>query len=223
MTDKKKNKRICYIPGILTLAILPIFFILQVFNYTERTKGYVIPITIIPDKSDNSFNSGYGIPKAPADRKYLLFDFKEDKVIDSLKLLFIENILRGMERGRDTTFGVKMVFNNSLKYRTVIGAINTCLKSNINTFFIKSDTLISYHRQFSINEDTLSKFPKQDYSKFPCFLCNDIIIINPEQHQTFHDKIVENKRMIIISTLYLLWFIIIACLNIKKLIKINNW
>ncbi len=222
MTDRKKHKRLYYIPGILTLALLPIYFTTQINNYLDSRKQYAIEVLRLND-TVNSFNIWPELPKTPAVRKYLIFEIEENSRIDSLKFLLIENILCGIEKSKDTTIGVKILFNDSLKYRTVIEAINTCLKSNINTFLIHSDTLISYHRAYTYYDDTLSKYPTFNYVKFPLLLSNDIIFIEPETHMTFYDRIIQNKKIIKISSLYLLWFLIIAYLNIKKLIKINEW
>jgi len=221
MTDRKKHKRLYYIPGILTLALLPIYFTSQINNYLDSRKQYAISVLKIND-TFNSFHLGHESPKTPDVRKYLIFDIKEDNRIDSLKFLLIENILSGIEKSKDTTIGVKILFNDSLKYRTVIEAINTCLKSDINTFLIHSDTLISYHRTYTYYDDTLSKYPQFNFAKFS-FLSNDIVLIEPETHTTFYDRIIQNKKTIKISSLYLLWFLIIAYLNIRKLNKINEW
>jgi len=220
MTVRKEHKGLYYIPGILTLAILPIFFTAQIANYIERTKEYIITITV-PFADKNEDNSRFDIPGAPAERQYLIIEFTEDKKADSLKLILIENILRGIEISHDTTYGIKMLFNEKLKYRTLIGAINACLKSKINTYFIQSDTLVTYHRLFTSKEDTTSFFPSPDYSKI---ILIDFLDINiPEQPQSIRDVIVENKRILIISTIYMVWFIIIAYLNIRKLVKTNEW
>ena len=119
MTDRKKHKRLYYIPGILTLVLLPIFFLTQINNYLTRTREYCIPSLKIND-TDSLFRLSSNLPKTPAERKYLLFDIKEDSRIDSFKFLLVENILSGIEKSKDTTIGVKILFNDSLKYRTVI-------------------------------------------------------------------------------------------------------
>jgi hypothetical protein len=217
MNSRKKHTKIWYVPGILSLAIMPILFTMQINNYIDGRKEYAIPISYNPD--GNGFNLRYGIPKMPGTRDYLIFEFRQEQQKDSVNLKLIENTLREVEQSKDTTLGVKMLFNNALKYRSVVDAINACLKSQINTFLMQSDTLISYHRVFTSNDDTLSKVPSPDLSKLHCGLFDCVRINTPETKQSFFDWMLDNRRIIIIVALYFIWYVIIGLLNINKLIK----
>jgi hypothetical protein len=221
LNQRKPLKRLYYIPGILSLVMMPVFFFMQINKYLDDRKEYAIPV-YYHNNSDTT-QQYWQTSKIPANRKYFLFELEQNKKKDSLKLLMIQNLLKGIEQSKDTTYGVKIIFPDNVKYGTIIQAMDACLKAKINTFFLRPhDTLITFHRAFACYpkgyyeaEDTTANYPVFGKPRF--LLCGGVIFERPEVKQTLFDKLREYKPIILISLPYFIWLLVIAYLMFRKL------
>ena len=144
------NKKIYYIPWIITLVIIPILFAFQIDKFMADRNQYCIPIirkfdTCCSNKSDLEF---LGIdPHAKIKyikleiRKFIKVEINGNKYNDSVKTLLIEKISKRLKFSTDTTLGLKVIFNERVKYKGYISVFNSCIKSGINYFLPYGDTL----------------------------------------------------------------------------------
>jgi len=206
---------------------MPVFFYMQINKYLNDRKEYAIETMYFND-SDTIMHHRQ-LSKIPAQRKYFLFTLEQNKKKDSLKVLMIQNLLKGIEQSRDTSYGVKIIFNEHTKYGTIIQSMDACLKAKINTFFLRPDTLITYHRTFTFFDDTAEFTPTLDVKKqlglFPILCSLDDFDRLPESKdkQTLFDKLKEYKPIILISLPYFIWLLIIAWLMFRKLKHANTY
>jgi len=147
---RQLHKKIYYIPGILTLAIAPILFTIKTDKFIADRNQYCIPIirkfdSCCSNKSDLEF---FGInPHANTNyiqleiRKFIKIEINGNNYNDSLKTILIENFSKGLKLSSDTTLGLKVVFNNKVKYKGFINVFNSCIKSEINYFLPFGDTI----------------------------------------------------------------------------------
>ena len=198
---------------------MPVFFYMQINKYLDDRKEYAIPVYY--HSNSDTIQEYWQAVKMPAQRKYITFEIEQNQKRDSLKFILVKKMLQGIEQSKDTTLGVKIIFTDGTKYGTVIQAMDVCLRSKINTFFLRApDTLITFHRIFAYKEDTTAYYPVIDFSRFRFFDC--VYYPEPEVKQTLFDKLREYKTIILISLPYFFWLLVIAILMFRKLKHESN-
>lgn len=215
-----KYNRIYYVPGMITLLFAPLIFLARTKQYLNERKEYCIPIYYL-EKED--YNNKFLNPIL-AKRNYYLIELNNNKD-DSLKFLFIENYAREIELSHDTINGIKLVFGDNLKYKALIQAFNICIKSKITNYLPCQDTLFMYYQKRSKFDNINANFPMFDWEKYG--FSDEIICYDFSSHKHYHkpnliERIKKEKTKIILGIPFLLVYILLVYLSIKRLIKKNN-
>ncbi|MFZ4401809.1 MAG: hypothetical protein ACOYO1_17400 [Bacteroidales bacterium] len=126
----KNNHRLYYIPGMISLIILPIICICYLkrfhLNDDERTLELAIPCKYNPnDKSELRFDTTL-LSQPENKRIYQTFKLNGNKKEDKAKLDSFRLSVRKMLLTEDVKNGVHLLFLDSTNYGSFIEAINIC-------------------------------------------------------------------------------------------------
>ena len=124
--NKAKRKKIYYIPGILSLIILPFIFIKFADREVKAKSLGVIPLfladTNLPKKFPELFKDYKGT--FPPERDYTDIVFTGNEKSDKTKLDFAQIKIREMLSIDDTTNGLHFQFSDNSQYGTFVKSID---------------------------------------------------------------------------------------------------
>lgn len=220
MKKLMKYNRIYYVPGMITLLFAPLIFLVRTTHYLNERKEYCIPIFYLEKEDYNHLLMNSMLAK----RNYYLIELNNNKD-DSLKFLFIEKYARAIELSHDTINGIKLVFGDNLKYKSIIQAFNICIKSKITNYLPCQDTLFIYYQKRRKFDNINANFPMFDHEKYGFY--DEILCVDKPYHKPYHkpnliERIKKEKTKIILGIPFLLVYILLVFLSIKRLKKINN-
>jgi hypothetical protein len=131
----KVRRKIYYVPGMITLIVLPIlcYYYLLPFKKDERILEVIFAAKYRPEfknypvaRFDTSFLSN---PRTK--RNYLDIRLNGDEKEDKIKLDFFRLRIREMIKSNDTVNGTHLLFVDSAKYGTFVQALNICKKEGL--------------------------------------------------------------------------------------------
>ena len=127
----KNRKRKYYVPGILTLILLPIicYIYLSKYGKDERVRVVVICEKYDSTKLDYNFKWDTTILSRPGyKRKYSNIELTADENVNNRNLQIFENKLCELKSNYDTINGIHVIFEKGMKYKFFIKAIDVCYK-----------------------------------------------------------------------------------------------
>jgi len=139
-----KNRKCFYIPGIISLTIVPFIF----FFYSNRLKKAlhqgVIPVFWYnPALSRNNpevFSGEY-----PPKRNYIDITLTGDNQSDSIKLNFSQIRLRELLSSNDSLNGIHFKFGDTSQYWSFIKALDICRIEKAKTYLPYESSIWVYH------------------------------------------------------------------------------
>ena len=205
-----KRKKIYYVPGLISLFFLPVLLVLKDNHEINRTKQFSIEyLTLL--ESDKKYYD-YEIP---AKRDFINVKIDDNTKNDSLRFIFIKNFAQSLDQSKDTVIGLKIIFNNTIKYATFIETLNSLLKAKCQTYIPIEDTLFVYYMN---RTDSCPKcnIPNDWACHKRIELIDDVIIVQERQKELW----LERKNNFIFHMHYWpIFFIysVLVILSIKKL------
>jgi len=162
-----KIKKIYYVPGIITLLILPILVTNWTTNFIKENRNYCIELTL-PDKSNDYYDTIFHkFYKTPANRDYKSIEINGKNTNNQDLLNNIKKAIEDITLKKDTINGLKIIFKEKANYNAFINIINSCLKVKAKTFIPISDTLYVYFiNRGKFNDDMLSNVPQKLFHVF---------------------------------------------------------
>ena len=172
-TQRKKNY---YIPGIISLIIVPIAFIhfanreLKLRTQTVLTV-YVIDWNYIEEHAE-FFKQYHG--RFPPIRNYIDINLTGNLPFDNIKLDFAQVRIKEILSQKDSTSGLHFSFGLGSEFKSFVKIIDMLKFEEANTFLIDDAGIWVY--QFPPDPpDTRHRIISYD-----CFLCNDVTFIQPK-------------------------------------------
>jgi hypothetical protein len=145
--DRTKQRKIYYIPGIISSTILPIaFIILASREIKERTLSglpIVLADTNLPKRFPEIFKNFKN--NFPPKRNYLDINLTGDNQNDKIKLDFAQIRVREILLQNDTANGLRFKFGNSSQYWTFVNAIDILRFEKAKTYMPLDNDLWFYH------------------------------------------------------------------------------
>ena len=127
MTTRLRRRRMCYTPGMISLALLALLFIGLLLRYHKIQKYHVLEVNMFPDptrKHQGSFKRlHFEIPR----RNYRIIALTGDPRADRAKLDTFQLQLRGLLLRKDTVNGLHLLFEDKARYESYVRAFNICL------------------------------------------------------------------------------------------------
>lgn len=211
---KSKRKKIFYVPGIISLIILPIVFIYFAKTKIKEKDMRVISLFWADTNFMKAHSSLFFKSNKQSDpiREYTNIVFTGNSIDDNIKLAFAQIRIKEILTKNDTTSGLHFIFNDSSNYGTFVKAIDI-LQSNEENYYVPCSNNIWFYN-LSHNEKLLPN----DF-----LLMNDVIIGNPKIPfwKTLKKKIIlawsSSWEMILLFGVFVFSIAIIQYKNHKKL------
>lgn len=145
--DQERRKNLYYIPGIISLTILPLLFIYFADKeINARTLG-VIPIVLadtnLPKKFPEVFRDYKGT--FPPKRNYIDIILTGNEKTDKIKLEFAQIKIGETLAKNDSINGLHFYFSDSSKYWTFVKAIDILRTEGAKTYMPLDNDLWFYH------------------------------------------------------------------------------
>jgi hypothetical protein len=204
------KKRIYYVPGILTLAIAPILFMSRTNKYISDRTQHCISI-IVAEKNDIEHSTSI-FPR----RAYQNYFLTGKAIQDSLSLILLENFARGISMSNNDSVGLKVVLDKRIKYSQYIGLLNACLKSGINNWIPKGDTVFIFNRSCINQSDVMVQNVRFDWPTWDNGTC---ITETMPKEASLIQKIKNEKDMIIRGAPIFLLIAIMAFSSLRQIVN----
>ena len=160
------HKKIYYIPGIISLIILPF-----VFCFFAKQKIQHLPHVIhlnLPDTLEwKKYPSRYRYVNIPR-RNYLDIVLTGNQQNDNIKLQFAQIRIREILKENDTLNGVHFLFQDNATYGTFIGALDKLQIEDADRYWLIGNSIWFW------DVAHVESLP------YDCLLCNDVVYIQPE-------------------------------------------
>jgi hypothetical protein len=141
---KDKAKQRFYIPGIISLTVLPFLFYYFGNNCLDSINKGVIQLfwydPELPKKFPEMFSGQY-----PPERSYVDISLTGNNNDDSIKLAFSQVRLREILSQQDSINGIHYQFGDSAQYWSFIKALDICYIEQAETFIPYENSLWVYH------------------------------------------------------------------------------
>ena len=171
--ERQKRKKIIYVPGAISLTILPILFLIWTKKHLDIKPLTALSVYLVDTnqfkKHPEMFvklNKDF-LPK----RLYFDISFTGNNIDDKIKLDFARIQIKDYVLQKDYKNGIHFKFGDSCEYWTYVKTVDA-LKSGGAKTFMSFDNDLWF---FNLKTDTTKK--TFDY---PCLLCNDVIFTEPE-------------------------------------------
>ena len=146
-----KNRRIYYVPGVISLILLPAFgyFYLKGFIKNERVIEIVLPIKYVPNINYEHIprfdTTVLSLPENK--RKYLNFQLNGNLLHDKITLDSFEIKMRTIMSRKDTINGLHLLFGDKVKYGMFVESINICSKDSFSQTLIYENNLWHFYKK----------------------------------------------------------------------------
>jgi hypothetical protein len=129
---------------MITLVILPIIGIWKINCELRKRAEYCIQLDVLNSKVIKNYKDYYSLT-IPPKRNYIKIEMSGIRSEDSSKFHLIRNFGRGIDKSKDTTIGLQIIFSNKVKYSTYVSAINELLIAKVQTYAPLEDTIFVFY------------------------------------------------------------------------------
>ena len=135
MYQRKTKRRIYYLPGMISLVLLPLICIWYI-NPGKWFQHHGVLEVVMPDPptrdSDKILYSISSLPK----RNYHNINLTGEEFGDKVKLNNAQFELRRLLQEKDTINGLHIIFGNKTKYWEMVKAIDICKIENVQAYML---------------------------------------------------------------------------------------
>jgi len=171
--DKPKRKKKYYIPGIISLLLLPWTFIYFAQRKIRQSTTWAIPIywadTAILKKFEFGFEKYAG--QFPPKRNYTVISYSGNSLEDKIRLSYAQIRIREILKGEDTLNGIHFIFGESANYGTFVETVDILRLEGAKTYMPMENNLWFY----CFKKDTITRS-----SSFNCLLIDDEVSFIPK-------------------------------------------
>lgn len=216
----KKHRKNFYVPGMISLVILPILF-LWFINFNNYFKEYSsIEIGLVDKQSFNEILEKFDFPNL---RNYKVFVFNNILEKEKNNLRSFQKSLRIQNKFRDTINGIKLQFGKNMTYEVYIKILDILNTENTPTYIDYQNNL------WILNGNRKNKKNDKEENKKLTVNCGtsyytylETLRIEAEEKEKEKEKkrflISYNKKVWYLYTAYLG----LVALNIFALLKFNR-
>lgn len=145
--EKVRRNKIYYVPGIISLIILPLLFISNAEKEMKEKSPGAIPLFLadinLPKKQPALFKAFNGA--FPPKRDYLDLLLTGNNADDKIKLDFARIQISKILSANDGTKGLHFRFGDSSQYWTFVKAVDILRSTNAKTYMVLDKDLWFYH------------------------------------------------------------------------------
>lgn len=206
MEKREKRKRIFYVPGMISLVLIPLFCFYH-FSKIDAFKVYGALDFSVQKKEE------FDKYKIADLRKYQVFDFNNKKAEELQNLKELRSFVKDLAIRYDTINGAKIHFGPKTDYNTFVSVINVMVEEKISTWiFYQNDIYAISGSKPRPNKNTL-RIMSCDYER-----------VNKE---IWFQNELEIRKAHVVSLYKQYWILFlgyfgIVLLNIFTLVKFNK-
>ena len=152
--EARKNRKIYYVPGIISLFFIPLLLFYFTYKLVKSSNKYSIAMNWVDIERFKENPEILG--KFPPERKFIKFLITGDKTQDRKKLACSQIIIKDIVSRSDTTIGVHFQFGANAQYWSFIKAIDICRTENIKCYMPYENNLWVLHF-YRPRRDTISQ------------------------------------------------------------------
>lgn len=171
--DRPKRKKKYYIPGIISLFLLPLAFEFFAQNQIRKSTTWAMPIYW----ADTAILNEYGLAFAkypgqyPPKRNYTVISYSGNSLEDKIRLSYAQIRIREILKVEDTLNGIHFVFGDSANYGTFVETVDILRLEGAKTYMPMENNLWFY----CFKKDTIARS-----SSFNCLLIDDEVSFIPK-------------------------------------------
>ncbi|MEN2402950.1 hypothetical protein GKZ90_0024400 [Flavobacterium sp. MC2016-06] len=215
MKERIKRKKIFYVPGMISLVLIPLFCFCH-FYKVDAFKVYGGMDLAMPPSDQNYFEEY----KFKTLRKYKEFDFDVSE-LGNKRLIEMQFYLRRLKMNRDTINGVKIHLGSKTRYETFISSIDIISLEDAPTWIIDDNDI------YVLASSNTYKKTKNEVAGH-AMNCNTGEMMRQQAYWEQKNKKEEEERIFQISFFKQKWMLLslgyfgIVLLNIFTLVKFNK-
>jgi hypothetical protein len=212
----KKHRKIFYVPGMISLMVLPILFVVYISQNKFFDEEYCIGLGLADAASMKELRKEYGFP---FQRNYKIFDFNGTLESNQVTLHKFQLALRHQNKNRDTINGLKLLLGKKMNYDVYIRILDILTLENTPTYMDYNNVI------WVVNGDEKKK--KIDDTLNYTMNCGTPYYTFLETQQLLNEEKERKKRIFMDSYSKGKWFLFVlffglVILNIFTLIKFNT-
>jgi hypothetical protein len=157
----KKHRRLYYVPGMISLILLPVmcYYYLIPFKKDERALEIILAQKYEPQyKNTIRFDTRF-LYEPLYKRNYIDIKLNGNEKDDKIKLEFFRLKLREMMKENDTIAGLHLLFVDSVKYKIFVESVNICMKEGILRYACFENNLWTFN--MSNDKATMERYKKR--------------------------------------------------------------
>lgn len=199
MSNLKKHKRLYYVPGIISLLVIPLVFWFYVSNYIEQNDYRVISFNMPPKDHFENY---------PEENYKVNYHYKEVNVPVNFSKETEDNffkLIKNLQEKNIDKSGIKFQFNSENTYNDIIQLLNLMEKTEQGRYLFdfKDDNFYVIHDKVST-----------DLEVSPIFICGGVLNLPTEEMEVsylylirdFIQNIPKSSYPIIIG-----YFLLVIC------------
>ncbi|MDJ1472791.1 hypothetical protein [Xanthocytophaga flava] len=137
------HKRIYYVPGLISLLVLP--FLLGKIYFHEKQRQNQRVISVLAKHPYLNREAFRFIPDFPSERNYLDISITGEQETDLIKLNYAQLRIREIVRLQNCMYGIHILFSDTASYWTLVKAISICKMEKINMYILYKKGLWIYY------------------------------------------------------------------------------
>ncbi|KFF05028.1 hypothetical protein [Flavobacterium reichenbachii] len=208
MISKQKRKRIFYVPGMISLVLIPIVFLI----YFYKTDAFINEGSIdFQFPSDSLMIEKFLSIK----RKYKVYSFNNSEIIESENLNNLHSAIRKLNRENDTINGIQIHLGSKMKYEVYVKILDLVLVEKMPFF-------LQHHNDFFILMMPKPK-PNKSLKSINFIICG----YGDANKDIWLEEAKEAERKYVLSLYKKNWILFmgylgLVLLNIFVLVKFNK-
>lgn len=204
--ERTKRKRIFYVPGMISLVLIPLFCFYHFYKVNAfRIEGVIK----FYSPSDSAMTEKFLAIK----RNYRIIDFNNSLDVEHKKINNLQFALRKLNKENDTVNGIKIHFDKKAKYEVYVKVLE-----------ILELEKMPYYMQYK-DDFLVLMMPESKKSKVRSFVCglqylymSEEDLLEEERKKQFENIIALFKNNLILF----LGYLGIVLINIFALVKFNK-
>lgn len=154
---RPKRNRIYYVPGLISLTLLPILFIIEAQKEVNNKPIHSLTVRLLDTTAINDLSNEVATPKINflPNRNFIEINLTGENETNKIKLGFAQLRIGEITFQNDTVNGLHFKFNDSSKYWAYVKAIDILTTEKAKRYLAINDDIWFYH----VSTDTTTKKP----------------------------------------------------------------
>ena len=214
----KKHRKIFYVPGMISLVVLPILFLWFLYFNNSFKEYSCIELGLADKKSYYEILNEFDFPNL---RNYKIFVFNNTLEKEKNNLINFQKSLKIQNKFKDTINGIKLQFGKKMTYEVYIRILDILQSEKTQTYFEYQNYL------WILNGNQRKEKANQREKEHIIVNCGTSFYTHLETLKIEAEEKEKQKNELLISFYKKVWYLFVALigiiiLNIFVLLKFNR-